>query len=60
MIFWAIIAISIAYTMMLYAKNRSEDRARHRRQRYEEMQERLLHTLRKKDGEEDDKKDEEQ
>jgi hypothetical protein len=54
MIFWALVAIGIAYTMMVYAKNRAEDRARHRRQRYEEMQERLLHTLRKKNDEEDD------
>jgi hypothetical protein len=60
MIFWALLAMGIAYTMMIYAKNRADDRARHRRQRYEEMQDRLMRTLQHKNDDEDDEHNEEQ
>lgn len=48
--------IAIAFTLIVYIRNKQNDRARHRRARYEEKREELLETLRRK--KEDEEKNE--
>lgn len=38
----------VAFTIMIYFRNKGRDRARHRRERFEEKQEELLETLRRR------------
>jgi|ADGO01.1.fsa_nt_gi thiosulfate reductase cytochrome b subunit len=54
MIYWALLALGIAFTIITYVRNRQRDKARHRRERLQEKQEALLETLRKRKQEEQD------
>jgi|GEM_PF-3236138 hypothetical protein len=54
MIYWALLALGIAFNIITYVRNRQRDKARHRRERLQEKQEALLETLRKRKQEEQD------
>lgn len=54
MIFWTLLALGIAFTIITYVRNRERDKARHRRERLQEKQEALLESLRKRKQQEED------
>ena len=54
MIFWALLALGIAFTILTYVRNKQRDKARHRRERLHEKQEALLEALRKRKQQEED------
>jgi cbb3-type cytochrome oxidase subunit 3 len=44
----------VAYTIMIYFRNKQNDRARHRRERLQEKQEELMESLRKNKNSDED------
>jgi hypothetical protein len=46
-----VVIVGIAFTLLVYFRNKQNDRSRHRRERLEEKHEELMETLRKKTDE---------
>lgn len=57
MILLALLVLALSYGVMLYLRNKQRNRMAHRRERFEEKQEELLETLRKRKEEEDRNKE---
>lgn len=54
MIFLILFIFAVAFTIMIYFRNKQHDRARHRRERLQEKQEELIESLRKKKNSDED------
>jgi hypothetical protein len=52
MILLALLGLAISYGIMMYVRNKQRNRIAHRRERFEEKQEELLESLRRKKEEE--------
>ena len=57
MILLALFGLAMSYGIMMYVRNKQRNRMAHRRERFEEKQEELLESLRKKKEEADRNKE---